>query len=227
VYGIASTDEEAAKRAHLHCMESACPHPRILALKSEPLLSEGQRWQDGMDIFADECKNLCEFAAELAWAWNAERPVEAMHRRVKQRGYGAPNHGEAYQSYGLRRSELLAFLDEDPDALDELSRHALRVRTSQSACRALGLGAHDVAMGVQAGKHASRVVQYAQVIYHADPATLYGDQAITITRQDDPPEVPRFEEPGDLGAGAEDADIGVHGEGSDATLSDEATATVA
>ncbi len=122
LYGMAHRDPEKARAAHLRLLASQCPHPRVQALKVEPLASQGQLWQDeGWDLSEGSLSDLCMFIAELKWAWTAERAVEGEHRRIKQRGSSAQNHSEPYISFGLRKRELIKLLDKDPAALDALA----------------------------------------------------------------------------------------------------------
>jgi hypothetical protein len=154
-------------------------------LHQEPLMSEGALWMDGSDLFDDDLGHLRVFAAELSWAWTAERSVEAQHRKVKQRGYSAPNHSEPYQSYGLRRAELVQLLDSDPDALGTLAQLVQNARSAQSACRSLGLGLHPCALAITTGKNSQRDKEYVKIIYHSDAKTLYGKAGLHIAWRPD------------------------------------------
>ena len=147
-YAIGHPDQDIARQALRDCLRSDHPHPRVQRLHENPLLQEGRLWLDGCDLFDDQVSNLCLYVAEMYWAWTAERPVEGQHRKVKQRGYGHPNHSEHYMSYGLRRSELEDAI-ETPDALAKFAALVLSVKTSFDACRQLGLIHHARAQQIK------------------------------------------------------------------------------
>jgi hypothetical protein len=53
LYGMGHSDGGKAREAHRRLLESTCPHPKVQALKAEPLLSQGQLWQQGADLLDD------------------------------------------------------------------------------------------------------------------------------------------------------------------------------
>lgn len=100
---------------------------------------------------------------------------KAQHRVVKQRGSSAPNHSEAFQSYGLRRHEIEKIIDSDPCSLSALAALALQARSGRAAATSLGMDYKPSLLAVPRGvKNSERDTRFARVIYHSDPETLYG-----------------------------------------------------
>ena len=183
MYAMAHRDEHVGRRALEACLASDHPHPKLQLLRQPPLLEDGRLWMDGADLLDPRCAHLAAFVAGLRWSFTAERQVEGLHRSIKQRGAIAPNHSEHYISYGIRRQELIAQLDQDPGFLGKIAALSQRATTARAACRVLGLGWHGSVVGIE-GATSYRHPMFSKVIYHADSSTLYGRCALWITRNE-------------------------------------------
>ena len=93
-------------------------------------------------------------------------------------GASAPNHSDVYQSYFLRRPEIVAELNRDLVFIETLIAHAHTARTPMAACEVLGLSQHpsvgSFLSPTYSNKHRCRHTAYSRVIYHSGPQTLYG-----------------------------------------------------
>ena len=63
-------------------------------------------WQQGMSLFDERCGDMCEFIAELRFAFSTDRPGEGQHAKLHKGVLSAPMHTEQYASFLLRTNEL-------------------------------------------------------------------------------------------------------------------------
>jgi hypothetical protein len=180
VYILGHISEEVARSGIRRLLESSDPHFQVQRLHNEPLLSQCELFEIG-DCFSDgELNDLWELRITYTFAWSAERRIEAQHRRTKQIGYGAPNHSEVYQSFGLRRGELTETVDRSAEAVKDLAMLAQEASTPQAACEALGLQYNPVLVNLPKSQNKYRNPAYAEVIYHADMDALYGQHDLRL-----------------------------------------------
>eukprot|EP00971_Amphidinium_carterae_P068488 1355981-Amphidinium_carterae.3 len=177
---LALSEEVLARDAYTRLITMPQTHTRVRKLLEEPLLSQGQLWHSGVSLFDDKVRDFCEYVAELRFSPCAERRIEGQHRVIKQRGVSAPNHSTAYMSFGLRKHELCHVLENEPGSLLQLADLAVQVRTRPLAMKRLGL-LHHPHHPQHAGTTSKRMSSslLAKLIYHADPATLYGRSNLT------------------------------------------------
>eukprot|EP00971_Amphidinium_carterae_P351687 6492230-Amphidinium_carterae.3 len=178
---LALSEEVQARDAYIHLMNMPKTHSRVRKLMEEPLLTQGQLWYSGVSLFDDQVRDFCEYVAELRFSWCAERRIEGQHRVIKQRGAPAPNHSTAYMSYGLRKHELQHLVESDRGFLSQLAELAVQARTRPLALKRLGL-LHHPHHPQHAGTATKRMSSslLAKIIYHADPATLYGHSNLNV-----------------------------------------------
>ena len=71
-------------------------------------------------------------------------------------------HSEYYQSFGLRKREVVALLEESPEELDGLAKCTLQARSGRAATKSLGLDYHPAVLDVpRSKKNSERDTRYA------------------------------------------------------------------
>ena len=116
-------------------MSSTDRHPEVVALQTEPLVSEARQYiESGERPRGDTL--LARFIAVLSMLPTCERPVESLHSLVHRWYLYACNRTLAYDSLKLRMPEIVAFLEEDPE-------HVTAFAALVYKCRRLPRGAHQ------------------------------------------------------------------------------------
>ena len=196
---LAHTDEDVARQVLGEALASDCGHARLQTLKGElrPLCA---RWAAGESLHSPGMAALCTFVAELCFVPVNERPAEALHRQTKLHGRNRPRHTVGFMSLKQRMPELKQLLTSRPAVLHDLASLCHMVRNNDRCVSTLGLHLHPSVQQVRGRRNAFRDPLLAQIVYHADPGTLY---ALPV------PELPMDPgEGGDARGGGEDGDDG-------------------
>ncbi len=187
VFKMANLDTTVAWKAGDECMASWSDHPRIRRLQEPPLRDQYHHWRAGADLFLDDgLTELCEFIAELRFAYSTDRPAEAQHAKVHKAGALAPTHTEQYASFNLRSREMEQKITETPGIVLQLGWCLEQASNPRRCTQLLGLRGHpSLDQAYQAAfllqPHDATIARYhrntmhAKVIYHADTFSLYAD----------------------------------------------------
>ena len=144
-----------------------------LALLQGPLRPLCARWLAGESLLSDGMSKLLVLVAELRFIPINERPAEALHRQTKLHGRSRPCHSVGLMSLKQRMPEIKSLLQDQPCVLQDLAQLCHEVRNNWLSVCSLGLQGHPSLHGLRRGRNSFRHPMMAQVIYHADPQTLY------------------------------------------------------
>ena len=107
------------------------------------------------------------FIAQFLFAPSAERKGEGQHAKVKKRGRGAPRHGPAYVSIGLRLPSIEQRISNDPKFIQHLAD--LLPSNPKKAVEFIGYERHPC---VRKQGMSFRDPKYESIVYRADAFTL-------------------------------------------------------
>jgi len=149
LYATPSPVPFVRKRALRTLLDSTCDHFRVRQLQGEPLRQQAERHIAGEDMFTEEMipvQSMLElicFIAQFLFAPSAERKGEGTHAKIKKRGRGAPCHGLAFVSLGLRLPDIEKRISDDAHFIHELA--ALLPSTPKKAVTSIGYERHPCA----------------------------------------------------------------------------------
>ena len=198
LYAVAHQDSEVAVAAMNRNLASDSNHPRVAALRQEPLIDQVHAFcEEPLSVFNEEAEFLPELRKVLVQhrvAFSAERLIEGKHA-IAQKGIRcAPSHTTPLTSLLHRTREIKQELQDNPETLDVLANQLARVRSPRVAVELLGLQHHPSCQLARNGRDPI----YTQVIYHADPWTKYTSTAppIEVDKPGDRPMAARVHQPG-------------------------------
>ena len=137
------------------------------------LREQCELWLAGTELFSPDLIDLARFLGKLAFIPTSERQIEAQHAKTHKRGLGRHNHGEVFQSYGLRIPELTKALDSSPSLFGDFCRWCSVSSNAKKACDAVGLGDHPAIEECHQDRNMFRSPIFGKVVYHADGYSLY------------------------------------------------------
>lgn len=188
LYATAHHSAMKARDALRQCLHSASPHAKIRELKTGTLAEEAREFLDGGDLH--DLPVLAEFIGSFKFAFAVERLVEGDHAAI-HRAYGrARNHSEAYDSLVRRFPEIKVVIAQ-PSGFQAMCDNIELCRTPKRAVHALNMGRHESCQRASSGWD----VIYRQIVYRADPYTLYHQPYPKVRPAVAPTEPAAFPEP--------------------------------
>lgn len=172
-FAVGHPDKNVALAALRETMDSDFPHPRVAALKGEPLRSQAQRWLD-TGVVDGASKELQVYIVQSRLPWTVERRIEGEHSRLHRGVRGAGCHSEAFASMSLRNSFLREECERDADVMRQIIEQASRATTPWLVTKRLGLQNHPICLQTK-GFLESRMnhPELVRLVYHADEYSLY------------------------------------------------------
>ena len=198
VLQVSHSSEIIAQIAARDALTSDCQHVLSEKLRG-PLRQSCEQWLEGNPLFSPGNIELQKFVGSLRFVPTSERAIEGQHAKVHRHGLGRPNHTEHFQSFFVRSAEMAQAMMNEVMPLERFAWYCQAARNHHEASVAVGISGHP-ALG-PAHKHRRRNTMCSQVIYHADPFTLYSAAAPDVSMRP-PPQ-------GDRNLGAPDQPAGL------------------
>ena len=169
---VSHCNDVTAQQALPRVLSSRNSHPLVQKLQG-PLRRACDRWLDGAPLTDPRQAPLVNLAASLRFIPTSERPIEGQRAKIHRQGLGRPNHTEHFQSYYVRSGEMARALETGGLSLQNFAWYCQAARNQYKACVAVGLSGHPAINPNSLRRRRDRNSLMSQVIYHADPFTLY------------------------------------------------------
>ena len=187
-----------AQDAVRQCLRCSPTHPLLLELQQDPLKEQAILFCEGMEL--ELLPELDMLVSKFHFAHSSERRVEGAHAFVQRRSCLARRRTEAWDSLSLRMKEIVDMMDSDSEFFSSLSVNISFARSPKLLVAHLGMQYHPCACD---GENISAWdTRFRKCVYHADPATLFGDMLKTGI---DPPPPGDDDDDFDGGEGADGA----------------------